>query len=126
MKLTAITLYCPDPQALAVFYQRATGLELHPRSGAEFAGLVRGDGDGDGDGLVIGFQRVDRYRAPRWPDPEAPQQFHFDFSTEDLDEAEALLLGLGATKPEQQPGGDRWRVLLDPAGHPFCLTGPRA
>jgi hypothetical protein len=21
-----------------------------------------------------------------------------------------------------QPGDGRWRVLLDPAGHPFCLT----
>ncbi len=28
----------------------------------------------------------------------------------------------GATKPEYQPGADRWRVLTDPAGHPFCLT----
>ncbi|USY17364.1 hypothetical protein NE857_18635 [Nocardiopsis exhalans] len=34
-----------------------------------------------------------------------------------------MLLGLGAHKPEEQPGGDRWRVLVDPAGHPFCLTG---
>ncbi len=30
-----------------------------------------------------------------------------------------MQLGLGAHKP----GGDRWRVLVDPAGHPFCLTG---
>ncbi|MFE4295721.1 VOC family protein [Streptomyces sp. NPDC056647] len=28
MRLTAITLDCPDPQALAAFYQRATGLAL--------------------------------------------------------------------------------------------------
>jgi hypothetical protein len=21
-----------------------------------------------------------------------------------------------------QPSPDRWRVLIDPAGHPFCLT----
>jgi hypothetical protein len=26
-------------------------------------------------------------------------------------------------RPDHQPGGDRWRVLLDPAGHPFCLVG---
>ncbi|UAL71172.1 hypothetical protein K7396_00775 [Streptomyces angustmyceticus] len=51
-----------------------------------------------------------------------PQQAHLDFAVDDLDEAEALLLGLGAVKPEHQPGGDRWRVFLDPAGHPFCLT----
>ncbi|MCF3105798.1 VOC family protein [Streptomyces roseoverticillatus] len=116
MKLTAITLDCADPETLAAFYQQATGLELHPASDGDFAGLTRGDG------LFIGFQRVDDYRAPRWPDQSVPQQVHLDFEVDDLDEAEALLLELGATKPEQQPGADRWRVFIDPAGHPFCLT----
>lgn len=36
-------------------------------------------------------------------------------------EAERRLLQLGATRPEYQPN-ERWRVLVDPAGHPFCLT----
>ncbi|RZI55165.1 MAG: VOC family protein, partial [Zymomonas sp.] len=27
----------------------------------------------------------------------------------------------GATEAEEQPD-PRWRVLLDPAGHPFCIT----
>lgn len=44
------------------------------------------------DGLAIGFQRVDDYQAPRWPDQAAPQQSHHDFAVDDLDEAEALLL----------------------------------
>ena len=39
----------------------------------------------------------------------------------DLDEGEAFVLGLGATKTEAQPGST-WRVFLDPAGHPFCLV----
>jgi hypothetical protein len=51
-----------------------------------------------------------------------PQQFHLDLGVEDLDAAEKLALGLGAVRPDHQPGGDRWRVLLDPAGHPFCLV----
>ncbi|MFJ3794517.1 VOC family protein [Kitasatospora sp. NPDC090091] len=117
MKLTAITLDCADPEELAAFYREATGFEPHPKSDGDFAGLTRADG------LFIGFQRVDDYRAPRWPDRTAPQQVHLDFAVADLDEAEALLLELGAVKPAFQPGGDRWRVLLDPAGHPFCLTG---
>ncbi len=41
---------------------------------------------------------------------------------DDLEAAEARLIALGATKPEPQPQPDRWRVLLDPAGHPFCIT----
>lgn len=66
--------------------------------------------------------RVDDYQAPRRPDQTVPQQVHLDFAVGDLDEAEAVLLELGAVKPEYQPGGDRWRVFTDPAGHPFCLT----
>ncbi|WP_035844848.1 VOC family protein [Kitasatospora azatica] len=116
MRLSAITLDCADPLALAAFYQQATGLEPHPKSNADFAGLNRADG------LFIGFQRVDDYRAPQWPDQTLPQQIHLDFEVEDLDEAETRLLELGAGKPEQQPNEARWRVLTDPAGHPFCLV----
>lgn len=118
MKLSAITLDCPDPLALAAFYQQAMGLELHPKSDADFAGLNREDG------LLIGFQRVDDYRAPRWPGQTVPQQLHICFQVdEDLEEAEARLLELGAGTPEYQPHGARARVLTDPAGHPFCIVG---
>ncbi|MFE9999838.1 VOC family protein [Streptomyces avermitilis] len=116
MKLSAITLDCPDPLALATFYQQATGLEPHPKSDADFAGLKREDG------LFIGFQRVDGYRDPRWPDQTVPQQLHLCFDVVDLDEAEVRLLELGAGKPDLQPHeASRARVLTDPAGHPFCI-----
>ncbi|MFF0491968.1 VOC family protein [Nocardia sp. NPDC004068] len=35
--------------------------------------------------------------------------------------AEAEAVRLGARRAHHQPGNRRWRVLLDPAGHPFCL-----
>ncbi|MER5257056.1 VOC family protein [Streptomyces sp. NPDC002855] len=116
MKLRAITLDCADPLALAAFYQQATGLGPHPKSDAEFAGFTCENG------LFIGFQRVDDYRAPSWPDQTAPQQIHLDFAVGDLDAAEEQLLKLGAGKPDHQPNEDRWRVLTDPAGHPFCVV----
>ncbi|MFE8947790.1 VOC family protein [Streptomyces sp. NPDC007856] len=117
MKLVAVTLDCPDPLALAAFYQQATGLELHPKSDADFAGL-------NGEyGLFIGFQRVDDYRAPSWPDQIVPQQLHICFKIEGaLHEAEARLLEMGAGKPDHQPHGDKARVLTDSAGHPFCIS----
>ncbi|GGW77128.1 hypothetical protein GCM10010320_69030 [Streptomyces caelestis] len=115
MKVSAITLDCPDPLAPAAFYQAATGLAPHPRSNAEFASL------GGGDGISLGFQRVDDYRAPSWPDQDVPQQLHCCFRVADLEEAEARLLELGAARPERQPNETRWRVLTDPAGHPFCI-----
>ncbi|MDH6493922.1 VOC family protein [Streptomyces sp. SAI-149] len=117
MQLVAITLDCPDPLALVAFYQQATGLELHPKSDADFAGL-----NGE-HGLLIGFQRVDDYRAPSWPDQIVPQQLHICFKVdEDLATAEARLLELGAGTPDHQPHGDKARVLIDPVGHPFCIV----
>jgi len=89
MRLTAITLDCAGPRALAAFYHQAMGLELHPGSGDDFAGLTREDG------LFIGFQRADGYQAPSWPDQSAPQQLRLDFAVDDLDQAEALPSGPG-------------------------------
>lgn len=116
MTLCAVTLDCADPVALAGFYEQATGLAPVDGSGAGFAGL-RGPG-----GFFLGFQRVKGYRAPNWPGQEEPQQSHLDFEVDDLDVAEVALLRLGAGKPKEQPDSKRWRVLTDPAGHPFCLT----
>lgn len=116
MTLAAITLDCADPMSLATFYHRATGLELHPKSGGEFAGLV------GAHGLLVGFQRVPDHRPPTWPDSSVPQQLHLCFDVADLDQAEARLLELGAGKPADQPHESRWRVLTDPAGHPFCIV----
>nr|WP_238427989.1 VOC family protein [Frankia nepalensis] len=113
--LRGVTLDCADPRALARFYQEMTGMEL----GYNADGFVALTG---GSGCDLGFQRVDGYQAPRWPGQVVPQQFHLDLGVEDLDAAEKLALGLGAVRPDHQPGGDRWRVLLDPAGHPFCLV----
>ncbi|MFE0464316.1 VOC family protein [Kitasatospora sp. NPDC058965] len=115
LKLSAITLDCADPLALAAFYQQATGLPLHEKSDAEFAGLL------SGPGLLLGFQRVADYRRPQWPGQDQPQQFHLDFDVTDLAAATEELLALGATRPADQPGNGGWLVLLDPAGHPFCL-----
>lgn len=113
--LRGVTLDCADPRTLANFYGALTGMrELF--STDEFVALT------NDSGCDLGFQRVDGYRAPQWPGQDVPQQFHLDFRADDLDATEELALELGAAKPDHQPGDGRWRVLLDPAGHPFCLT----
>lgn len=40
MRLTAVTLDCADPPALADFYGAANGLDLDERSTSEFAALT--------------------------------------------------------------------------------------
>jgi catechol 2,3-dioxygenase-like lactoylglutathione lyase family enzyme len=114
--LYGVMLDCPNPSRLADFYHHLTGMKITYRTD-EFAGL-----GGDG-GPAINFQRVQNYQPPQWPDQAVPQQFHLDFSVWDLDAAEEWVLELGATKAATQPDGERWRVFLDPAGHPFCLAG---
>ena len=116
MTLSAITLDCPDPLALMAFYQEATGLPPHPKSDGDFAGL------GGVGKLFIGFQRVDGHRPPTWPDQVVPQQLHLCWDVDDMDAAAERLVRLGARTAEHQPEPERWRVLTDPAGHPFCLV----
>jgi catechol 2,3-dioxygenase-like lactoylglutathione lyase family enzyme len=111
----AVTLDCPDPKALADFYQQMTGMELI-WSDDNTAYLATESG------YRIGFQKVARFQAPQWPEGDVPQQSHLDFSVTDLEAAEEQILKMGASRPDFQPGGDQWRVLLDPAGHPFCIT----
>lgn len=104
---------CPDTLALAGFYSEVLGLDLEEGSDAEWATIGSG-------ARSLAFQQVDDYRAPEWPGQDVPQQAHVDVMVANLDEAEAAVLALGATKTEFQPGTS-FRVFLDPAGHPFCL-----
>jgi hypothetical protein len=111
--LTCAVVDCADPPALAAFYLQVIDAEvLFQDETYSFIGR-RGQ-------VSIAFQRVDGYLAPPWPDPG--KQTHLDFRVADVAAAESELLALGATKPDFQPGGDTWTVLLDPAGHPFCIT----
>ena len=113
--LAMINLDTADPAGLAAFYSQVLGWDvLH--SEAEYAMI------GDGS-TSIGFGKLPGYSGPGWPDEAAPKRFHLDFYVEDLDKAEEQALALGATKPAEQPTPDRWRLLLDPGGHPFdvCL-----
>jgi predicted enzyme related to lactoylglutathione lyase len=103
---------CPDAAVLAQFY--ATMLDWEVKTSEGWAD-IRSD-----SGQCISFQQVEGYTAPIWPDQRVPQQMHIDVIVDDLDAAEAEVVGLGATKHQHQPG-TTFRVFLDPAGHPFCL-----
>lgn len=113
-RLAGVTLDCPRPRELAEFYQRIGGGEI-VYSSEEFVYLAV-------DGFGLAFQADPAYRAPSWPEPGTPQQAHVDFRTGELDSAEAAAVAAGAQTPARQPNPAVWRVLLDPAGHPFCLS----
>jgi catechol 2,3-dioxygenase-like lactoylglutathione lyase family enzyme len=110
-----INMDASDPAAQARFYADVLGWEvLHSQD--EYAMI--------GDGTTsLGFGLVPGYSAPGWPQESAPKRYHLDLYVDELDKGEEQALALGATKPAEQPQPDRWRVLLDPEGHPFdiCL-----
>lgn len=112
-KLAMISLDCADAGASATFWSEVLGWEI-AATGDGYAMIA-------GDGPAVGFGTVPGYVSPAWPNEHGSKQFHFDLAVDDLAAAESRCVELGATVPSEQPG-ETWRVLLDPAGHPFCLT----
>lgn len=113
-RLGAISLDCADPVALAAFYRQMLDLE-EMFATPDFVALK-------GSAVLLTFQRVADHRPPDWPDGPVPKQVHLELAVSDLDSEETRIIGLGATKAAVQPQPDNWRVLIDPAGHPFCIT----
>jgi catechol 2,3-dioxygenase-like lactoylglutathione lyase family enzyme len=114
IRLAGVSIDAADPPALATFYRELLGLSTLFEA-EEFIAL-------QGAGILLTVQRVDDHQPPGWPDGGVPKQLHLDLAVGDLDAAETRALELGAERPDHQPSPDRWRVLLDPAGHPFCIT----
>ncbi|MGW4246763.1 VOC family protein [Nocardia sp. NPDC004722] len=111
--LKMLTLDSADARRDAEFWAAALGWKIaHLQD--EYAMLT-------GPDHALGFGTVADYQPPTWPNENGTKQFHLDLAVEDLEMASKQLVDLGATVPEFQPG-ESWRVLLDPSGHPFCLT----
>ncbi|MFF4358415.1 VOC family protein [Streptomyces sp. NPDC001604] len=111
-----VVLEAPDPQALARFYAELLGWEI-AKEDDDGAAIAPSEGV-----AYIAFQRGHGYVPPVWPARDGAQRItmHLDFEVVDLQEAVAHALVLGARESGHQPQDDV-RVLLDPAGHPFCL-----
>lgn len=106
----------PDPGALATFYSELLDWPIgHQEPGTAILAAPEGS-------IFIVFQETPDYKAPVWPPAEGAQRpmMHFDFQVGDLDTAVSEAVALGATLAQHQPR-ENVRVLLDPAGHPFCL-----
>ncbi|MGO0604089.1 VOC family protein [Brevibacterium linens] len=73
-----------------------------------------------GPSHALGIGTIPDYRRPSWPD-DGHKQFHLDLAADDIEAAADRCVALGASRAEPQPG-ETWVVLLDPAGHPFCIT----
>lgn len=116
MNLAGTVLDSPDARKLADFYEQFLGWE---RTSNEPDWVVLRPPDG---GTRLSFQTEPEYVRPVWPSTKDAQQMsiHLDVATDDVERSVRLAVELGATVAEWQPQ-DAVTVMLDPAGHPFCL-----
>jgi hypothetical protein len=115
IRLGSISLDCEDPSALGTFWAGLLDGEVAFRSD-DFVAVRT-------DTVWLSAVRVPHHRPPDWPgEVGRPKQIHLDLAVDDLDGAEATAIAMGAVRATEQPAPDRWRVLFDPAGHPFCLS----
>lgn len=116
LHLRTVCIDCADAEEMAAFYGRLFGWEVTSR---EPGWVLMRDPEG---GTGLSFQAEPGYRPPTWPEqPEGQDKMlHLDIKVEYLDAAVEHAVDAGARLAEHQPE-DRWRVLFDPAGHPFCL-----
>jgi len=106
----------PDPGALAAFYSALLDWPVvHQEPGTASVKPPQ-------DSVYMVFQRAEDYVPPVWPPAGGAQRtmMHLDIEVTDLDAATADAVALGARVADFQPQ-DNVRVLLDPAGRPFCL-----
>ena len=113
-RIGAVAIDCADHVQLASFYAQLLQTEVIHQTDTFSALRV--------EEVWMLVKAVPDYVPPTWPEAKQPQQIHLDFAVDDLDTAEAAAIETGARKAAFQPDPDNWRVMLDPAGHPFCLN----
>ncbi|WP_225847629.1 VOC family protein [Streptomyces sp. HPF1205] len=116
LSFTGTVLDAPDIRVLADFYRRLLGWRVT----MDEPGWIKLNPPQGGPGLA--FQHEPAFVPPTWPAVPGSQQMmlHLDIETTDLDAAVDAAVAAGATLAAHQPEPDN-RVMLDPAGHPFCL-----
>jgi len=121
IKLGAFMIDCKDLHELASFYSALLQWEI-VYEGDEYAVIFPPDKK-RGTYLAISFQQNPDYVPPVWPtEPNAQQQMaHLDFNVDDLQKAVQHAINCGARIADKQ-FSEKWTVLFDPAGHPFCLV----
>lgn len=114
--MSNVVLGASDARALADFYQRLLGWN---RTSDEPHWVTLRPPD---DGTGISFQTEEHHLPPVWPTrPDAQQMMtHLDIAVDDLDRGVGWAVECGARLAEWQPQ-DGVRVMIDPAGHLFCL-----
>jgi catechol 2,3-dioxygenase-like lactoylglutathione lyase family enzyme len=129
MRITGPVLDAADVAELTLFYRDLLGWDVEAQEGPR-PGHPPGDGwsrlrPADGS-TKIEIQFEAHHQRPVWPGaPGQPgMQIHLDIWVADVAAGVAWAEACGATEASPQPADRdpaRLRIMLDPAGHPFCL-----
>ena len=130
MDVTSVTIGAPAPRELAAFYARMLGWPIAVEEPAR-PGYPPEDGwaqmrpPAGQIGPRLNFEYEAEYTRPVWPSEPGQQHttIHLDIAVEDLSAAVTWAIEAGAALAEYQPQ-EHVRVMIDPAGHPFCLYRP--
>ena len=122
MKLGSIVIDAKDIDTLGKFYENFLGWDLRWENYKEMRWGILTDPSNEGTPIV--FQEEPDFKKPVWPTTpqEQQQMLHLDFyvSKEEYQEKISLANSIGAVESEVQ-FTDEFRVMIDPAGHPFCI-----
>ena len=119
MRFLITVIDTPDPRA--AFYAALLDGEIEESASDEDWVQLEGEDRGV---AVLAFQRAPGLTPPEWPGDEHPMRVHVDVETDDLDAGQERVVAIGGRVAEHQPSA-KFRVFLDPLGHPFCLVLPR-
>jgi catechol 2,3-dioxygenase-like lactoylglutathione lyase family enzyme len=109
IRIGSTVVNCADIEVMTGFWAAALGLTPSSRDDGDDFRVLRGQGVG------LSLQRADTPVTAR-------DQMHLDLYADDLAGEVERLVNLGATRVrEVDEPGDRYVVLLDPEGNPFCV-----
>jgi catechol 2,3-dioxygenase-like lactoylglutathione lyase family enzyme len=132
LRVDGICLDCSEETfpAMLDFYARFLGWAV--TSGCGAPARCRHEGDhwallqSPAGGTTISVQSERWYRPPVWPevDGRPAKMMHIEIAVDDVAAAADRAVAAGARQAPHQPQDrdpTQLRVMLDPAGHPFCL-----
>ena len=123
-RLTGICVDCGNAHELAVFYAGLLGWNVVATDDEHWYQLRPPEGE-----MTLNIQGEAWYEPPTWPEEPDRQHrmMHLEIEVTDLETIVSRAITAGATEASNQPADrdqSRIRIMLDPAGHPFCLFTP--
>ena len=113
ISISAITVDCSDPDALATFWAQLLGYERVHEDDDEVAIAAS-----DRTGPELSFFRVRDGKATK-------NRLHLDLAPDDQASEVERAKSLGATEVDIGQGDVSWVVLADPEGNEFCILSRR-